>query len=39
VEYRQIDYGRLVSVIADWGDTEDNHRMLVSNPAKLYGFV
>jgi predicted TIM-barrel fold metal-dependent hydrolase len=39
VEYRRIDYGRLVSVIADWGDAEDIHRMLVSNPAKLYGFA
>jgi predicted TIM-barrel fold metal-dependent hydrolase len=38
-EYRQIDYGRLVSVIADWGDAEDIHRMLVSNPTTLYGFV
>jgi predicted TIM-barrel fold metal-dependent hydrolase len=39
VEYRQIDYGRLVSVIADWGDAEDIHRILVSNPTKLYGFA
>jgi hypothetical protein len=38
-QYRRIDYGRLVSVIADWGDAEDMHRMLVSNPAKLYGFA
>jgi hypothetical protein len=39
VEYRRIDYGRLVSVIADWGDAEDIHRILVSNPTKLYGFA
>jgi predicted TIM-barrel fold metal-dependent hydrolase len=39
VDYRQIDYGRLVSVIADWGDAEDIDRMLVTNPAKLYGFA
>jgi predicted TIM-barrel fold metal-dependent hydrolase len=39
VGYRRIDFGRLVSVIADWGDAEDVHRMLVSNPAKLYGFA
>jgi 2-pyrone-4,6-dicarboxylate lactonase len=39
VEYRLIDYGRLVSVIADWGDAEDIHRILVSNPTKLYGFA
>jgi predicted TIM-barrel fold metal-dependent hydrolase len=39
VDYRRIDYGRLVSVIGDWGEAEDIHRILVSNPAKLYGFV
>jgi hypothetical protein len=39
VEYGRIDYGRLVSMIADWGDAEDIHRILVSNPTKLYGFA
>jgi predicted TIM-barrel fold metal-dependent hydrolase len=38
VAYRRIDYGRLVSVIADWADAGNIDRMLVHNPAKLYGF-
>ncbi|HEY2136458.1 MAG TPA: amidohydrolase family protein [Xanthobacteraceae bacterium] len=37
-EYRQIDYGRLLSALADWADADDIDRILVRNPAKLYGF-
>ena len=39
VAYRPIDYGRLVSVIADWADADDIERILVRNPEQLYGFV
>jgi predicted TIM-barrel fold metal-dependent hydrolase len=38
-DYRAIDYGRLLSVAADWADGDDLHRLLVRNPAKLYDFA
>lgn len=39
VEYRPIDYGRLLSVAADWVDDETAlRRVLVDNAARLYGF-
>jgi predicted TIM-barrel fold metal-dependent hydrolase len=38
VDYRRIDYGRLLSVLADWADGDDIARILVRNPAALYGF-
>jgi predicted TIM-barrel fold metal-dependent hydrolase len=38
-EYRKIDYGRLLSVLAAWGDPDDIDRILVRNPAALYGFA
>jgi predicted TIM-barrel fold metal-dependent hydrolase len=38
-EYRQIDYGRLLSVLADWAEGDDIDRILVRNPAALYGFA
>ena len=36
--YRNIDYGQLLSVLAAWGDPDDIDRILVRNPAALYGF-
>jgi len=38
-EYRKIDYGKLLSVLAAWGDPDDIDRILVRNPAALYGFA
>ena len=39
VEYRPIDYGRLLSVAADWVEDEVALRkVLVDNAARLYGF-
>ena len=37
-DYRQIDYGRLLSAFADWADGDDIGRILARNPAKLYDF-
>jgi predicted TIM-barrel fold metal-dependent hydrolase len=37
-DYRRIDYGRLLSTLADWADGDDIARILVRNPARLYGF-
>lgn len=33
-----IDYGALLSVLAEWAETDDIARILVRNPAKLYDF-
>jgi predicted TIM-barrel fold metal-dependent hydrolase len=38
-DYRQIDYGRLLSALADWADGDDIARILARNPAKLYDFA
>lgn len=38
VEYRRMDYGRLVSMLADWTDAAGIEHMLVRNPAALYDF-
>ena len=38
-EYRRIDYGQLLSALADWADGDDLARILVRNPAQLYGFA
>ena len=35
----KIDYGRLLSVLAAWADADDIDRILVRNPAALYGFA
>jgi predicted TIM-barrel fold metal-dependent hydrolase len=37
-EYRKIDYGRLLSGLAAWADADEIDRILVRNPAALYGF-
>jgi len=37
-DYRRIDYGRLMSALADWAEGDDVARILVRNPARLYGF-
>jgi predicted TIM-barrel fold metal-dependent hydrolase len=37
--YRQIDYGGLLSILADWAEPDEIARILVRNPAKLYGFA
>ena len=39
VDYRLLDYGRLLSAFADWADGDDIARILVHNPAKLYDFA
>jgi len=39
VDYRLLDYGRLLSAFADWSDGDDIARILVHNPAKLYDFA
>jgi predicted TIM-barrel fold metal-dependent hydrolase len=39
VDFIKIDYGRLLSALADWADGDDLMRILVRNPAKLYGFT
>jgi len=38
-EYRRIDYGRLLSALADWAERDDIERILVRNPAQLYDFA
>lgn len=38
VEYRQLDYGRLLAALSEWVPADDLARVLVRNPAKLYGF-
>jgi hypothetical protein len=35
---RRIDYGRLGSLLAGWSDAAGLARILVRNPATLYGF-
>jgi predicted TIM-barrel fold metal-dependent hydrolase len=37
-DYRRIDYGRLLSELAEWAEPDDIARILVRNPATLYGF-
>ncbi len=39
VAYRRIDYGRLLSVLADWAEADDIARILARNPARLYDFA
>jgi predicted TIM-barrel fold metal-dependent hydrolase len=38
VEYRPLDYGRLLSLLAEWVTPGDLTRILVRNAEKLYGF-
>jgi predicted TIM-barrel fold metal-dependent hydrolase len=38
-DYRRIDYGRLLSVLADWAVPDDIARILARNPARLYDFA
>jgi len=38
MNYRRIDYGRLLSALADWAQGDDIARILVHNPARLYDF-
>jgi predicted TIM-barrel fold metal-dependent hydrolase len=39
IEYRQLDDGRLIDLLADWTDDEATvGGILVHNPARLYGF-
>jgi predicted TIM-barrel fold metal-dependent hydrolase len=37
--YRRIDYGRLLSALANWAEPADIERILVRNAESLYGFV
>lgn len=38
--FRHVDEPHILSLLADWsGDAETWHRILVENPARLYGFV
>ena len=39
VEYRPLDYGRLLSALAEWISPDDLTRILVHNAATLYGFA
>ena len=39
VDYRPLDYGRLLSVLTEWVSADDLTRILVHNPATLYGFA
>ena len=38
-DYWRIDYGRLLSRLGDWAQGDDVERILVRNPARLYGFA
>jgi len=38
-EYRRIDYGRLLTELGAWAGGDDVARILVRNPARLYGFA
>lgn len=39
IEYRPLDDGRLLSLLGDWTDDDATlKRILVDNPARLYGF-
>jgi predicted TIM-barrel fold metal-dependent hydrolase len=38
-EYRTIDYGRLLSVLAEWAEGDRLAQILTRNPARLYGFA
>jgi predicted TIM-barrel fold metal-dependent hydrolase len=38
MNYRRIDYGRLLSALADWAEGDNVARILVHNPARLYDF-
>jgi predicted TIM-barrel fold metal-dependent hydrolase len=38
-DYRRIDYGRLLSALADWAERDEIERIMVRNPATLYGFA
>lgn len=38
-QFRNIDDGRMLNLLADWvPDAAVRHRVLVENPAELYGF-
>jgi hypothetical protein len=36
--FRKLDDGRLMSCLAAWADLSTLRRILVANPARLYGF-
>jgi predicted TIM-barrel fold metal-dependent hydrolase len=38
-DYWRIDYGRLLSRLGDWTQGNEIERILVRNPARLYGFA
>jgi predicted TIM-barrel fold metal-dependent hydrolase len=38
VEFRPLDDGQLLDLLADWADEETRDAILVDNPAELYGF-
>ncbi len=38
VEYRPLDYGRLLAALSEWASADNLARVLARNPAKLYGF-
>ena len=38
VDYRRIDYGRLLAMLAEWAEADDVARILAANAARLYGF-
>jgi predicted TIM-barrel fold metal-dependent hydrolase len=38
VEYRPLDYGRLLGVLSEWVSADHLARVLARNPATLYGF-
>jgi predicted TIM-barrel fold metal-dependent hydrolase len=39
VNYRPLDYGRLLATLAEWVSPDDLARVLVRNPARLYDFT
>jgi predicted TIM-barrel fold metal-dependent hydrolase len=38
IEFRSLDDGQLLDLLADWADEETRDAILVDNPAELYGF-
>jgi hypothetical protein len=38
IEYRPLDDGALLSLLATWSDKATVKKILVDNPAALYGF-
>ena len=38
IEYRRLDDGRLLDLLGGWADADTRTKILVTNPAALYGF-